>query len=953
MTTTTGFAPGSLVSARGREWVVLPESIDDFLVLRPLGGTDDDIAGVIPAVEEVRSASFGLPSADDLGDYRSARLLRDALRIGFRSSGGPFRSLAGLSVSPRPYQLVPLLLALRQDTVRLLVADDVGIGKTVEAGLIAAELLAQGDAERLTVLCPPSLAEQWRQELLQKFSIDAVLVLPGTAKKLSNEAGYGKSIFEHFPFTIVSTDFIKSESKRHDFIRTAPDLIIVDEAHGVTADESGRGSSGRTQRYELVRELAKDKDRHLLLVTATPHSGNENAFRNLVSLLDERLKTLDLTRGEGSALLAEHMVQRRRADIRHFLRADTKFPSDRVKKEIPYHLSGEHKDLFDDVVTFARGKAQDSTGGKREQRIRWWSALSMLRSLASSPAAAAATLRTRAIAETASTAGEADLLGMAGVMDQMEDDGAEGLDVVPGALPDADSGEKKELSTLASLARRAEKLAADPASDAKLAALVKNVRELLQAGFQPIVFCRYIPTAHYVVDFLRTQLKSSVAIDVVTGELPSEERAARIEALAERAGSSQKVLVATDCLSEGVNLQDGFQAVVHYDLAWNPTRHEQREGRVDRFGQLSETVRAVTIYGEDNGIDGLVLQVLLRKHESIRKDLGVSVPVPPRSDQVMAALIEGLLMRGHDPEQGQLDLGLDVAAKELDAEWRSTAEAEKASRARYAQNAIRPEQVQTAVDAAQRSLGEPREIPFFVRSALEDTGAHLTSKQEGFEASLSVAAAGVKNALGGRDAVEFVPDYPAPRGAGVLVRTDPKVTALAAYVLNSALDDKLTGADRPARRAGIITTSAVAKTTVALLVRFRTKLILPARLGDRTDIAEEARLLAFTGAPSDPTWLDDAEIETLMDARPTANPSETAKALVPKVLAALEAMEPLLNEKAQAIADEIREAHVEVRLAARGTSRAGRLGVRGLEVQPNLPADILGVYLYTPDQGAK
>ena len=138
------FAPGTLVSARGREWVVLPDSSDDFLILRPLGGSDDDIAGVLPLVEPVTSAAFPPPTADDLGDHRSARLLRSAIQIGFRSSTGPFRSLAGIAVEPRSYQLVPLLMAMRQDVVRLLIADDVGIGKTIEAGLIASELLALG-----------------------------------------------------------------------------------------------------------------------------------------------------------------------------------------------------------------------------------------------------------------------------------------------------------------------------------------------------------------------------------------------------------------------------------------------------------------------------------------------------------------------------------------------------------------------------------------------------------------------------------------------------------------------------------------------------------------------------------------------------------------------------------------------------------------------------------------
>ncbi|MCB0943350.1 MAG: SWF/SNF helicase family protein, partial [Mycobacterium sp.] len=213
----------------------------------------------------------------------------------------------------------------------------------------------------------------------------------------------------------------------------------------------------------------------------------------------------------------------------------------------------------------------------------------------------------------------------------------------------------------------------DPASDAKLTLLTKQVKALLKDGYDPIVFVRFIPTAHYVGDHLRNALKN-VPVQVVTGELPSEERAARVSALTDEAQGASKVLVATDCLSEGVNLQDAFQAVVHYDLAWNPTRHEQREGRVDRFGQPSPTVKALLLYGEDNGIDGIVLEVLLRKHEKIRRDLGISVPVPPQSDAVLAALMEGVLMRGKDSDQLVLDFGIDTAATELDEQWRSTAE---------------------------------------------------------------------------------------------------------------------------------------------------------------------------------------------------------------------------------------------------------------------------------------
>ena len=158
------FATGSLVRARGREWVVLPDSEPDFLVLRPLGGGEDDTAGVLPAPRS-RSRPATFPPPDRRRSRRRHQRRHAARRRCGSGSAPPLgRSapLAGLAVEPRAYQYVPLMMALRQDTVRLLIADDVGIGKTIEAGLIAAELLAQGDAQRLAVLCSPALAEQWQ-----------------------------------------------------------------------------------------------------------------------------------------------------------------------------------------------------------------------------------------------------------------------------------------------------------------------------------------------------------------------------------------------------------------------------------------------------------------------------------------------------------------------------------------------------------------------------------------------------------------------------------------------------------------------------------------------------------------------------------------------------------------------------------------------------------------------
>jgi hypothetical protein len=323
------YAVGSLVKARGREWVVLPDSEEDLLVLRPLGGTEDEVAGVYLPLETVEPATFDLPDPTRRGDYLSSRLLRDAVRLGFRSSAGPFRSFARIAVEPRPYQLVPLIMALRLDPVRVLIADDVGIGKTIEAALIARELLDRGEADRLAVLCPPQLAGQWQSELREKFHIDAEQVLPSTAKRLERPLRTGESIFDRYPFVIVSTDFVKSDRRRDDFLRACPELVIVDEAH--TCAESGEGRSARHQRHRLVSGLSRDEERHMILVTATPHSGKEDAFRSLLRFLDPSFLNLpvDLSGPANERhrrRLAQHLVQRRRADIRHWMGAETPFP---------------------------------------------------------------------------------------------------------------------------------------------------------------------------------------------------------------------------------------------------------------------------------------------------------------------------------------------------------------------------------------------------------------------------------------------------------------------------------------------------------------------------------------------------------------------------------------------------------------------------------------------------
>ncbi|MGW5557049.1 helicase-related protein [Micromonospora sp. NPDC003944] len=927
------YSPGSLVAARGREWVVLPDSVPGFLLARPLNGDTEFTTGLF--LREVTPAEFPPPTAEtgQVGDHLAADLLRTALRIGFTSSAAPLRSIASIAVEPRQYQLVPLLMALRMSPVRLLIGDDVGIGKTIEAGLIAKELLEQGEARRLVVLCSPALAEQWQKELSEKFGIDATLVLPSTITRLERPLPSDRSVFEEHPYTVVSTDFIKAERRRAQFARACPDLVIVDEAHTCVG---ATGIGTRQLRHELLRTLAADTSRHLLLVTATPHSGNEDAFRDLIALLDPRFADLNLEDQRGRTELARHFVQRRRRDIRSYLDQDTPFPRDRQIREVAYDLGSDYARFTRKILDFARESVRDSDGLRH--RVRWWSALALLRSVASSPRAATATLLARSVTAAAESEIEADQLGRAAVLD-LTDDPLESADAAPGA--DDDQLSESMRDRLRSMARQA-KLLEGPVKDVKLGALIREVTSLLADGYDPIVFCRFIPTAEYVAEHLRQALRKKANVEAVTGTLPPPERVERIDDLTSRPG--RHVLVATDCLSEGVNLQEHFQAVVHYDLAWNPTRHEQREGRVDRFGQRRNYVRAVTLYGMDNGIDGIVLDVLIRKHRTIARQTGVAVPVPEQSDSVLQALVEGVLLRRDEPDQLAFDLDLGLAARRdaLHRDWESAAERESKVLTKYAQSGVKLDDVQQELTALRRALGTPADVARFVRQSLTGLGAGITVDADGIRVPTQGLRPGTRVALGLPSDREdtnllFRYDLPVEPGQHAMVRTDPTVAALARHVLESALDPTTDG---PAARLGVIRTATVSARTVLLLVRYRLLLTLP---DQRAIVAEDAQVMTYRiGSGGQRLWLNDEETTALLTATPDANVlPELVTSAINRALGELDDVQEYLEQQGQELAVSVREAHRRIRGAV-----AAR--VAGLKVTLGGRPDVLGVYVYLP-----
>ena len=222
--------------------------------------------------------------------------------------------------------------------------------------------------------------------------------------------------------------------------------------------------------------------------------------------------------------LARHLVQRRRADIRHYLDADTAFP-ERMDKESTYTLGDEYRGLFENILDFARDYVAGDDG-ERHQRVRYWSALALLRCVSSSPAAAAATLRSRAAVDEADEA-DVDEVGRRTVLDQDAVDEVATLDFNPGS--DTEDSDEATRRKLLEFARRAEAL--KPEQDHKLQGAIKEIKALVKDGFQPVVFCRFVDTAEYVAKQLREALPAKVRVESVTGLLPAEEREARIRGL--------------------------------------------------------------------------------------------------------------------------------------------------------------------------------------------------------------------------------------------------------------------------------------------------------------------------------------------------------------------------------------------------------------------------------------
>jgi len=977
------FQPGKLVSLRGREWIVLPSEDPDLLVVKPLGASDDEIAGIylplaIPT-DQPADAHFSHPTKEDLGDITTARLLYESARLAFRNGAGPFRALAKLSFRPRSYQMVPLIMALRQTLVRLLIADDVGVGKTVEGLLILRELLERRIIKRFAVICLPHLCEQWQAEIRNKLDIEAVIIRSNTQARLDRQIQGDTSVYDYYPYQVISIDFIKAESRRDLFIEQCPELVIVDEAH--TCARPAGASLSQQQRYHLVHRLAQKPDQHLVLMTATPHSGKPEEFHSLLGLLQPAFESLDLPTSTQAQRreLARYFIQRKRADVEKWLDEETPFPT-RAAFEWPYELGPGYAAFFEAILAFSRkllaptpGTAS-TPGGLR--KVQYWAALALLRGVMSSPAAGIEMLSTRLtnLHRPLDEADDGAIIAppdadLSAEMDAESADnpvrdtefGFEG-DNTPTQVMERNDWSGYQRQQLRAFADQLARLA-NLQDDQKLASAELILDDWLREGFNPVVFCRYIATANYLGSTLAPALKKrwpNLDFQVITSELPDEVRKQRID---EMGRSPQRVLIATDCLSEGINLQQHFTGVLHYDLPWNPNRLEQREGRVDRFGQVATTVKACLLYGADNPIDGIVLDVLLRKVREIKRATGINVPFPDDSQSIIDTITQALLLnpnrkivqgrvgRGDKGAAGEQQLTFDFGDFDEAAKAKANvtrkvdeaAEREKASRSIFAQHAIKAQEIEADLRAVDEAIGDPQAVETFVVSALNNLlGVQITPdgrpEQHSYRLVTGNLPAHLRELLPAGEPVRVSFLSPTPLGYHYLGRNHRFVEQLCQLVMANTL----ARVDKRAARTAVIRTRQVTIKTTLLLLRCRN--VIEDRRAHHQLVAEEMILWGWRGTPEQREFLDYGAAKQLLHITRGAPSELSAQAranFLDNELKLLTTLQPAFDRVAEQQAQRLVEAHE--RFSALMDHRRFQV------VYPVLPMDLLGLYILLPE----
>ena len=927
--------PGKLISLRGREWIVLPSADDDMLLVKPLGGSDDEATGIfLPLAapeDQWKESSFPEPQPDDINDFETAKLLFDASRLSFRNASGPFRCMGKLSFRPRSYQIVPLVMALKQDVVRLLIADDVGVGKTVEALIILKEMMERGEVSRFAVVCLPHLCEQWQQELKDKLDIEAEIIRSSTISAIERKLPGSESVFSQIPYQVISIDYVKSDRRMDMFLNDYPEFIIVDEAH-TCALPKGASSPTQQQRYNFLNKIVKKDNLHLLLLTATPHSGKNEEFQSLFGLLNPEFEKYNFDNLEQSKRrkLAGYFIQRKRENIKRWLNQDTPFP-DRETSEIAYKLSADYLEFFKEAQTFARGLTRDAEIN-RGTRGKYWAALALLRGIMSSPAAGLEMLNNRMQKQLEEVSEEEYPLATENpVIERIEEDTDSTQSELLAEL------DHPALEMLNGLHQKLTNLKENK-KDRKADTALKLITQWLSEGFNPIVFCKYIATAKYLGELFKEALPKAIEVQSITSELADEQRKERIEMMGK---SPQRLLIATDCLSEGINLQGQFNAVLHYDLPWNPNRLEQREGRVDRFGQQAPVVKTALLWGEDNPIDGIVLKVIIRKVKDIQKTTGVSISLGDDNRSIMDVVLKEVLM---EPEkalkavQTQIDFGEEYQDIQLTNELEQAKKRAENLRSIFAHESIPPEEIEDNLRKVDEAIGDVQSVEHLVINGIKHLGGTINTSGKGYKINPQNLPGHLRELLPNHNFPAISFESPTPEGFYYIGRNHRFTEQLCQFLLALAFEQK-DSYERIARASVIQTDKVKVKTTI---IQFRVRNVIKEVQSKMENISEEMYLWGFEGSNPDSQPLDYAACKQLLfEAQSDRQLSlERQQSELENQLKLFEGRKEQFIKLAEERAIALKDAH--------GSFKELVGGRRYEAVYPILPPDILGVYVFIP-----
>ncbi len=582
----------------------------------------------IPASRLKSLESAGAGSPDTIAYIAAAARVADALTQDVLLA--PIES----SVIPLPHQILALSRALANDRVRYLLADEVGLGKTIEAGLILRELKLRGLVKRTLVIAPKGLVSQWVSEMRFHFGETFQLLLPEDIKTLKRivpssnpeNADTGShdaealpaNAWQMFSQVVVPMDSVKPLDKRRgwsasqvseynrerfeDLISAGWDLVIVDEAHRLG------GSTDQVARFKLGRGLAAAAP-YFLLLSATPHQGKTDAFYRLVSLIDTN-EFQDI----GSVTRERVQPYVIRTEKRRAIDAEGKpLFKPRRTQLVPVSWGERHRHqqlLYEAVTEYVRDGYNQAMKEKRSY-IGFLMIL-MQRLVVSSTSAIRTTLERR-LEVLAAPEEQLTLFPLVSEEEWADLDGQEQVDMLLRTRLKALKNERAEVKLLLDAASRCEQVGPDVKAEALLDWLYRLQSEEGDPELKALVFTEFVPTQEMLRRFLTER---GFPVVCLNGSMDMEERRRVQEAFAK----DVRILVSTDAGGEGLNLQF-CHVVINYDIPWNPMRVEQRIGRVDRIGQ-SHTVRAVNLVFEGS-VEHRVREVLEQKLAVIFEEFGI------------------------------------------------------------------------------------------------------------------------------------------------------------------------------------------------------------------------------------------------------------------------------------------------------------------------------------------